>query len=100
MRAVMPLLTCEKEADFSRGPAYHGRPLESRPPIAAFGIDWSSRASRNARNFNSRWQVWVIGCRCDYVGSTTGVLQIADDLLHRKNWRRRATSGHSVCLGA
>ena len=47
-----------------------------------------------------RWQIWVIGCRCDYVGSTTGVPQIADDLLHRRSralwagYRHHAPSRH------
>ena len=31
------------------------------------------------------------GCRCRYVGTTTGVPEIADDLLHRK---KLAASGH------
>ena len=27
------------------------------------------------------WPLWVMGCRCDYVGITTAVPQIAADLL-------------------
>jgi len=36
------------------------------------------------------WQLWVKGCLHDYVGITTGVLQIADDLTHRPSRQSRA----------
>jgi hypothetical protein len=37
----------------------------------------------------------VKGCRCNYVGITTGVPQIAADLLHPLSRQGRATTSHS-----
>jgi hypothetical protein len=37
-------------------------------------------------------RLWVKGCPCDYIGSTSGVLQIAADLTHhptRQHWARK-----------
>jgi hypothetical protein len=43
-----------------------------------------------------RWRSWLIGCRCCYVGSTSGVPQIAADLSRRPTRQPWARTRHRV----
>jgi len=58
---------------------------ESRPAQARDG----SRRRIARLNIVSRCPTWVMGCRQDQVGSTTGVPQIVADLLRRASRRSR-----------
>ena len=68
--------------------------------LLAQSPSFSSSASNGSRHRQlrvpelDRWQIWVTGCRCDYVGMTTGVPQIAAN--GPRGRVRRVGPGHSI----
>src|SRR5258707_6558462 len=78
------------------GPPFAGSQLKNAGDFTAMAPGRNNPLGRSAAHLSKgvlglavdmrlvacrRWQLWVMGCRCDYVGITTAVPQIAADLL-------------------
>jgi hypothetical protein len=64
-----------------------GQPVEFGIVIGQGAFPWPSTFD---------FSIWVMGCLRDDVGGTSGVPQIAADLLHRPSWQSRANSGRHL----
>src|SRR5712692_627391 len=64
-------------------------------PASDFNLRHDPFVASMGTCFSAAWRLRVTGCLRDYVGITTGVPQIADDLLQRPSRQSRATRRHT-----